>query len=214
MDFLDPDLVEYAEAHTQSESPVLNELNRETYANVLAPRMLAGHLQGEILKMFSSMIKPKQVLEIGTYTGYSAICLCKGLVKQGTVHTIDINDELEIMARSYFKKAGVEKKVKYYIGDAMNIIPEIKKKFDIVYIDADKENYCNYYDLTFDKLKKGGYFIADNVLWSGKVLDKNKKNWDVDTVAIRKFNDKIQIDNRVENVLFPVRDGIMVAQKK
>ncbi|MBL4716768.1 MAG: O-methyltransferase [Bacteroidia bacterium] len=202
------------EAHTQKETPVLSDLNRYTYANILTPRMLAGHLQGQILGMLSMMIKPKQVLEIGTYTGYSAICLCKGLQDGGKLHTIDINEELEEMAKSYFDKADVTDKIEFLIGNAIEIIPTINETFDLVYIDADKENYIKYFDMTYDKLKTGGYIISDNVLWSGKVLDKNKDNWDADTIAIREFNEKVQNDDRIENVLFPVRDGLMIARKK
>ncbi|PCH69940.1 MAG: methyltransferase [Bacteroidetes bacterium] len=164
--------------------------------------------------MLSMMIKPKQVLEIGTYTGYSAICLCKGLQDGGKLHTIDINEELEEMAKSYFDKADVTDKIEFLIGNAIEIIPTINETFDLVYIDADKENYIKYFDMTYDKLKTGGYIISDNVLWSGKVLDKNKDNWDADTIAIREFNEKVQNDDRIENVLFPVRDGLMIARKK
>ncbi|MBL4654371.1 MAG: O-methyltransferase [Bacteroidia bacterium] len=214
MDFLDPDLVDYIEAHTQKETPVLSDLNRYTYANILTPRMLAGHLQGQILGMLSMMIKPKQVLEIGTYTGYSAICLCKGLQDGGKLHTIDMNEELEEMARNYFDKAEVTNKIEYHIGNAIEIIPTINEMFDLVYIDADKENYSQYFDMTLDKLNIGGYIISDNVLWSGKVLEKNKVSWDADTIAIREFNEKVHNDDRVENVLFPIRDGLMIARKK
>lgn len=214
MDFLDKDLVTYLEAHTQEESPVLKELNRETYATMVNPRMLAGHLQGQVLQMLSKMIRPSQVLEIGTFTGYSSICLCEGLKEDGMLYTIDINEELQEVIDRYILKAGVKHKVKYYIGNAVDIIPTLNKKFDIVYIDADKENYCLYYDLVFDKVINGGFIIADNVLWSGKVLEKKKEEWDNDTIAIRTYNKKIHNDIRVENVLFPIRDGLMIARKK
>ncbi len=213
MDFLPAQLEEYVVAHTKEEASVLKELNRETYAKILMPRMLAGHLQGAAIKMFSQMIKPKHVLEIGTYTGYSAICWAEGLQNEGMIHTIDINDELEEMILKYFKKAGFENKIKLHIGNALHIIPQIDAKFDLVYIDADKENYSNYYDLVFDKVKKGGFIIADNVLWSGKVIEPLAPN-DKDTKAILEYNKKVLNDTRVENVLLPIRDGLMVAIKK
>lgn len=212
MNFLSPELSVYIEAHTQAESPVLANLNRETHAKVLMPRMLSGHLQGQVLRMLSCMIRPKQILEIGTYTGYSAICLAEGLEQQGMLHTIDINEELSDRVKHYFQQAKVSEQIKYYIGDAMKIIPGIHEQFDIVFIDADKENYSNYYDLVFDKVKLGGYIIADNVLWSGKVVGALEK-MDKDTKAILAFNQKVHHDTRVENVLFPIRDGLMIARK-
>lgn len=212
MEFLDSTIENYVIEHTQQESEILMKLNRVTHAKVMMPRMLSGHLQGQVLRMFSNMIKPIQILEIGTYTGYSAICLCAGLQEGGTLHTIDINEELEEMARSYFKEAGLTDKINYRIGNAMKIIPEINETFDLVFIDADKDNYSNYFDLIFDKVRKGGYIIADNVLWSGKVLDAPEK-MDADTKAICAYNDKIHNDYRVEHVLFPIRDGLMVARK-
>jgi predicted O-methyltransferase YrrM len=212
MDFLNPQIEEYALAHSQDESEILKELNRETYAKVMMPRMLSGHLQGRVLSMLSKMIRPKNILEIGTYTGYSGICLAEGLADDGKLYTIDINEELEKMVRSYFAKAGIDKKVDYRIGNAMQLIPSINAMFDIVFIDADKENYSNYYDLVFDKVNKGGFIIADNVLWSGKVLD-NESKMDVDTKAIYNYSKKINTDKRVENLLLPVRDGLMIARK-
>ena len=212
MDFLSPGIEAYAIEHTTMETTVLEKLNRETHAKIMMPRMLSGHLQGRALSMFSNMIKPKQILEIGTYTGYSALCLAEGLAEGGKLHTIDINEELETMVRKYFQEAGVEKKINYHIGNALDIIPQIKETFDLVFIDADKENYSNYYNLVFDKVRKGGYIIADNVLWSGKVLD-NPAKMDIDTKAIVAYNEKIQNDSRVENVILPVRDGLMVAKK-
>ena len=213
MDFLPALLEEYVVAHTKEETSVLKELNRETYAKILMPRMLAGHLQGAAIKMFSQMIKPKYVLEIGTYTGYSAICWTQGLQNEGLIHTIDINDELEEMVLKYLKKANLENKIKLHIGNALQIIPSLNIEFDVVYIDADKENYCNYYDLVFDKVKKGGFIIADNVLWSGKVIEPLAPS-DKDTKAILEYNKKVLNDTRVENVLLPIRDGLMVAIKK
>jgi predicted O-methyltransferase YrrM len=191
---------------------LLQKINRETYAKVLTPRMLAGHLQGRVLSMLSNMIQPDSVLEIGTYTGYSAICLTEGLAPEGVLHTIDVNEELEEVVRGYFKEAGIEEQVRYVLGNAMDIIPEIKGSFDLVFIDADKENYANYFDMVIGRVSQGGYIIADNVLWSGKVLD-DPQTMDEDTRALLDFSQKIQADQRVENVLLPIRDGIMIMRK-
>lgn len=213
MEFIPADIQAYVEAHSDQETEMLAELNRETHSKVMMPRMLSGHLQGRILSMFSHMIRPKVVLEIGTYTGYSALCMAEGLAEGGKVITLDINEELEQMVRSYFAKAGVEDKMDYRIGNAMDIIPEIDEELDLVFIDADKKNYSNYYNLVIDKVRSGGFIIGDNVLWSGKVVNTEKKT-DKDTQAILDFNRLVQEDNRVENVLFPVRDGLMVIRKK
>ena len=183
MEFIDESLVSFIEKHTQQESNVLKKLNRETYAKVLTPRMLAGHLQGRVISMLSNMIQPTQVLEIGTYTGYSAICWAEGLSKTGQLHTIDINEELKDMVDRYLEESGVSNQVFTYVGNAIDIIPSINEVFDVVFIDADKENYSNYFDLVFDKVKKGGYIIADNVLWSGKVVGERDK-MDDETVAL------------------------------
>lgn len=213
MEFLDKELDEYIAKHSSPESQLLQHLNRDTWANVLMPRMLSGHLQGRVLSMLSHMIKPKRVLEIGTYTGYSAICLAEGLEKDGIMHTIDINEELSDMVNAYFKEARIEDKTRYHIGNALEIIPKLNEQWDLVFIDADKENYSNYFDLVIDQVGQGGFIIADNVLWSGKVLEKNREKTDKDTLAIMEFNEKVHQDNRVENVLFPVRDGLMVLRK-
>jgi caffeoyl-CoA O-methyltransferase len=213
MDFIPSSIEAYAEEHTTAESHVLKDLNRETHASVLMPRMLSGHLQGRLLSMFSKMIRPVSVLEIGTYTGYSAICFAEGLAEGGKVHTIDINDELSSMVKKYITNAGMEQKIKLYNGNAIDIIPEITGPFDIVFIDADKINYSAYYDLVFDKVRKGGFIIADNVLWSGKVLDPPHQA-DKDTQALMYFNDKINTDTRVETIMLPIRDGLTVAYKK
>lgn len=210
MDFLSELLEEYVLTHTDEESFLLKKINRETYANVLMPRMLSGRMQGRVLAMFSKMIRPKRILEIGTYTGYSALCLAEGLREDGLLYTIDINEELEDTVRSYFQESGLEHKIRYLIGNASEIIPSISEIFDLVFIDADKINYGYYFDLVFDQVRSGGFIVADNVLWSGKVL---KKASDKDTEALKAFNDKIQSDARVENVLLPVRDGLMVIRK-
>jgi predicted O-methyltransferase YrrM len=212
MKFLPKKIDDYVCKHSQQESEVLKELNRETWAKVLIPRMLSGHLQGRTLSMFSKMIKPKNILEIGTYTGYSAICLCEGLEENGSLHTIDINEELHKMSSSFFKKAGLSKKITQHIGDATQIIPNIDLEWDLVFIDADKENYSTYFDLVIDKMPIGGFIIADNVLWSGKVVETIDKK-DKETKEIINFNDKIHRSEKVENVLMPIRDGLMVCRK-
>lgn len=213
MDFLDAQLNEYVEAHSTPESDLLARLTRETYTKVLAPRMLSGHLQGRVLSMFSKMIQPKSILEIGTYTGYSAICLAEGLYPEGKLYTIDINEELEDMAKRYFEEAGILQQIDMRIGNALEIIPELDTTFDLVFIDADKVNYSKYFDLIVNKMSENGIIIADNVLWSGKVLTKDDE-FDKDTLAIVNFNKKVHEDSRVENVLYPIRDGLMVLRKK
>ena len=213
MEFIDKKLSQYAEQHTTPENELLKSLNRDTHANVLAPRMLSGHLQGRLLSLFSKMIQPKAILEIGTYTGYAALCLAEGLTKDGVLHTIDINEELETRIQKYFNQSAYADQIKLHIGNALDIIPKIQEQFDLVFIDADKENYSNYYDLLIDQLPSGGIIMADNVLWSGKVIDTNALDSDIDTRELDKFNAKVQSDPRVENILIPVRDGIMVARK-
>lgn len=214
MEFIEEELQQYCEEHTSPETEVLKKLNRETHAKIMMPRMLSGHIQGRTLAMFSQMLRPENILEIGTYTGYSGICLAEGLTENGTLHTIDINDELEDFVRGYFKEAGIENKVNYLLGNALEIIPTLNVTFDLVFIDADKINYANYYDLVIDKVRAGGFIIADNVLWSGKVLEKYRKKLDKDTEALLAFNQKVQQDERVENVLLPIRDGLLVMRKK
>jgi len=210
---MNPDIESYAELYSKPESPVLHKLYRETNLKVLHARMLSGHLQGKLLQFISQMIQPKSILEIGTFTGYSAICLAEGLNEKGIIHTIEIDDELEDYANKYFEEASITNKTKLYIGDALKIIPTIEETFDLVFIDADKENYCNYYDLIFDKVRKGGFLLADNVLWNGKVLEKPHPN-DKDALGIIAFNKMIQKDDRVDNLLLPIRDGLMLIRKK
>ncbi|MGB1003855.1 MAG: O-methyltransferase [Salibacteraceae bacterium] len=212
MNFLDQKLDDYVVQHTENEPAPLKELNRKTWIEILNPRMIAGHFQGRVLSMLSHMIKPKNILEIGTFTGYSAICWAEGLAKNGEIHTIDINEELEDLAKHYVTESGFENQVHFHIGNALDLIPTINKKWDIVFLDADKSNYTNYYNQVFDSVKKGGYIIADNVLWNGKVIDE-KAFSEIDTQAILAFNEMIQKDTRVQNVLFPIRDGLMVARK-
>jgi caffeoyl-CoA O-methyltransferase len=210
MEIIHPLINKYAEAHTTDENEILKQVNRDTHAHVLMPRMLSGHLQGRVLSMLSNMIKPKVILEIGTYTGYSAICLAEGLAPGGKLITLDINEELEATVRNNFSKAGIESLIDYRIGNALQIIPTLEETFDLVFIDADKENYGRYYDLVINRVPLGGYILADNVLWSGKVLDEKP---DKDTRAILEFNRNVHLDKRVENVLLPIRDGIMIMRK-
>ena len=211
MEFLDPLLEKYVCDHTACESDLLKKINRETHLEVLQPRMLSGHLQGRVLSMFSKMIKPERILEIGTYTGYSALCLAEGMTPNGKLVTIDINEELAPRVRRYFAASEFSSQIDYKIGDAMELIPTLNEKWDIVFIDADKDNYINYYHLVFPMVKVGGYIIADNVLWSGKVIDSTQN--DKDTQLLREYNRLNHQDERVEEVLFPIRDGLMVSRK-
>ena len=211
MEFIDPLLDKYVCEHTANESDLLKKINRETHLEVLQPRMLSGHLQGRVLSMFSKMIQPERILEIGTYTGYSALCLAEGLTPNGKLVTIDINEELAPRVRSYFFASEFSEQIDYKIGAAMELIPTLNEKWDIVFIDADKHNYINYYHLVFPMVNIGGYIIADNVLWSGKVIDSSHN--DKDTQLLRDYNLLNHEDDRVEEVLFPIRDGLMVSRK-
>ncbi|MAZ58798.1 MAG: methyltransferase [Flavobacteriales bacterium] len=211
MDFLSESILNYSRKFSSSQNKILKELERETQYKILMPRMLSGHLMGAFLQFISKIIKPTYILEIGTYTGYSAICLASGLQKDGELHTIEINQELEDFASKYFKKAKLHNKIKMHIGNAKDIIPKLTHIFDIIFIDADKKNYCLYYEIALKKIKKGGFIIIDNVLWSGKVLEKAKTH-DIETKEIQKLNQKIAEDDRVENLLLPLRDGIMICK--
>jgi caffeoyl-CoA O-methyltransferase len=213
MEFIDAALDDYVCTHTSEETALLYDLNRQTHLKILQPRMLSGHFQGRLLSMISHMIKPQRVLEIGTYTGYSALCLLEGLAPGGKITTIDRNEELEEFVRSYVGKAGGEAGIEYIVGDAMLLIPQMQEQFDLVFIDADKENYCNYYELVFDLVKPGGYILADNVLWSGKVVN-DYETADRDTRILMDYNRMVNEDPRVENILLPIRDGLMLARKK
>ncbi|MFA5327364.1 MAG: class I SAM-dependent methyltransferase [Prolixibacteraceae bacterium] len=203
---------QYILNHTSPEEDYLYELDRETNLNVLRSRMLSGHLQGQILGMISCMIKPNCILEIGTFTGYSALCLAKGLAEGGQLHTIEIDDELESISQKYFLKSGMADRIIQHIGDARKIIPSIKQPFDLVFIDADKTEYSEYYKLIIDRVPVGGFILADNVLWDGKVIDPHAAS-EEQTRGILEFNELIQNDRRVKNVILPVRDGIMLMQK-
>lgn len=210
MEFISKELDSYVCSHTEEEPRLLADLNRDTHLNVLKPRMLSGHFQGRVLSMLSHMIKPKDILEIGTYTGYSALCLAEGLIEGGHLLTIDNNEELQEMVAKYIDKSGRGEQIKQIIGNAQDIIPELKRQFDIVFIDADKSNYIMYYNQVFDKVRAGGYFIFDNVLWSGKVIDNST---DQDTQTLRQLNTLIHQDSRVQEVLLPIRDGLLIARK-
>ena len=209
--FINKDIFEYSEKYSQQEPKILQELNRETHLKVLNPRMLSGFFQGRLLSIISKLIKPKKVLEIGTYTGYSAICIAEGMNKNGMIHTIDKNEELNIIQKKYFKKSGLEDNIVQYNGCALDIIPKIEEKFDLIFIDADKENYINYFNLVIDKLNNNGVILADNVLWSGKVI--NSEDHDLTTNVLREFNKNVNNDNRVETILLPIRDGISIIRK-
>jgi len=202
--------VNYAQSFTSRESSVLAELREHCYAHYEDSAMLSGFVQGRVLSMFSHMIRPKVVLEIGTYLGYSALCLAEGLVDGGRVITLDIQVDTNRVARSYVEKTDYADQIEFVLGLGTDIIPNLSETFDLVFIDADKPNYSNYYDLVFDKVRPGGFIIADNVLWSGKVLDEVK---DENTQALHDYNQKVLADDRVENVLFPIRDGLMIARK-
>ena len=213
MEFIDEKLDDYVCKHTSEEDDLLKELNRQTHLKVLQPRMLSGHFQGRFLSMISNMIQPTSILEIGTYTGYSALCLAEGLKSEGKLLTIDKNPELEDFVRNFFEKSAYSENIEFVIADAMKYIPTIKQSFDLVFIDADKGNYLNYYKLVIDMIPSGGYLLADNVLWSGKVIDDKSVN-DKDTKAIMEFNLYVMNDIRVENVLLPIRDGLLLMRKK
>ncbi len=209
------EILEYAEQHSSPEYKFLADLNRETQLTQLYPRMLAGHMQGMLLRLISQMIKPRRVLEIGTFTGYSAINLAIGLstspAEEGVLHTIEVDPEQEAIIRKYFIEAGIEKKVILHIGEAMRVIPTLDETWDLVYIDADKPNYLNYYNLVFDRVRPGGFILADNALWDGKVLDSGTRS--SDTRGIIEFNKFVLKDDRVENLLLPFRDGLMIVRK-
>ena len=211
MDFLSPKIEQYAEAHTSPETEILQALVRETHLKTLAPRMLSGHLQGRFLSMIAKMMQPRRVLEIGTFTGYSALCLTEGVADGGLLYALEGNDELAHIIEKYIIASGFEDKIKLLIGNALEIIPKLDEVFDLVFIDASKRDYPMYWDLVIEKTRSGGLIIADNVLWSGKVVEE-KKN--LDTQILDAFNKKVLADTRVECLLLPLRDGLMVAMKK
>ena len=203
---------DYIEAHTEPEPEILTELSRATHRKILRPRMLSGNMQGQFLKMLCRMNKAHRVLEIGTFTGYASIAMAMGLEEGGVLHTIDINDEIEEFTRTYIARSGLADRIVFHIGDACEVIPRLTERFDLVFIDADKRLYPEYYRLVFDKVVPGGIIVADDVLWDGKVLEPDSR--DAQTRGILEFNELVQQDDRVENILFPVRHGLMVIRKK
>lgn len=205
------EIIDYAEAFTSDESKLLRELREHCYAHYEDKAMLSGFVQGRVLSMFSNMIRPKVVLEIGTYLGYSALCFAEGLAQGGQVITLDIQKGTNAVARSFVERSVFRDSIEFHLGFATEVIPTLDETFDLVFIDADKPNYSNYYDLVFDKVRTGGFIIADNVLWSGQVLEADK---DENTQALHEYNEKILADDRVENILLPIRDGLMVSRKK
>ncbi|WP_028377641.1 O-methyltransferase [Leeuwenhoekiella sp. MAR_2009_132] len=213
MHFISEELDDYAVAHSEKEPPLLKELTRETYQKVVQPRMLSGHYQGRILSMISKLVNPKVILEIGTYTGYSALCLAEGLQHDGILHTIDVNEELVDFQKKYFDASEYSENIKQHLGPALDIIPSLEEQFDLVFIDADKPNYPAYFDLIVDRIKPGGILLSDNVLWSGKVIEElNPK--DVSTRALLEYNKLLAEDSRLETVLLTIRDGLTISRKK
>ncbi|TBN05529.1 O-methyltransferase [Hyunsoonleella flava] len=213
MHFIPEELDDYVVVHSEDEPELLQELNRETNQKILQPRMLSGHYQGRILSMISKLVNPKYILEIGTYTGYSAICLAEGMQPNGQLHTIDINEELYDFQRKYFDKSGYGQYIIQHVGNALDIIPTLDKTFDLVFIDADKENYARYFEAVIDKLNSGGIILSDNVLWSGKVLETKFKKEDTSTPALIEYNKLLKKDKRVETVVLPIRDGLTISRK-
>ncbi|MAC86899.1 MAG: methyltransferase [Gammaproteobacteria bacterium] len=211
MNFLPEKIDDYSVSHSQKEPQILQELTRETWQKVVNPRMLSGAFQGRVLSMISKLIQPKNILEIGTYTGYSAICIAEGLQEHSSIDPIDKNEELADLQNKYFKKSGYRNKITQHVGLALEIIPTIDKKFDLVFIDADKSNYSNYFHLIIDKMNKGGVILSDNVLWSGKVVEKLDPK-DLDTKALLEYNILLNADKRIETVLLPVRDGLTISR--
>ncbi|NRB82506.1 MAG: O-methyltransferase [Winogradskyella sp.] len=213
MHFLPKKLDEYIVEHSETEPELLQQLTRETYQKVLQPIMLSGPYQGRVLSIIAKLVNPKTILELGTFTGYSTICLAEGLHKEGTLHTIDVNEELVDLQRKYFDKSGFGHQIIQHTGNALDIIPQINTSFDLVFIDADKPNYCNYFNLIIDTLNPGGIILSDNVLWHGKVVEQlNPK--DSSTKAILEFNSLLKNDGRIETVVLPIRDGLTISRKK
>ena len=213
MNFIAEEIERYAEAHSQAEPELLKELSKETWQKMVMPRMLSGHLQGRLLSLISHLVHPKRILEIGTYTGYSALCLAEGLAPDGELITLDINDELELIHKKYFPKSALGERIKPRYGNALEIIPKLVGNFDLVFIDADKENYISYYELVVQKMNSGGVILIDNVLWSGKVLTEPPAG-DFETIALRKLNEMLLQDNRIQQIMLPIRDGLTVIRKK
>lgn len=211
MHFISPELELYVEKHSQNEPELLVALQRETFQKIMQPRMLSGHFQGRVLSMISKLVRPLNILEIGTYTGYATLCLAEGIQENSTIHTIDINEELVAIQKKYFDLSPWKSQITQHLGDAVEIIPTLNKKFDLVFIDADKDNYLNYFDIIVPMMNKGGIILSDNVLWSGKVLDPPNPK-DLSTNVLIEYNKKINEDPRIETVLLPIRDGLTVSR--
>lgn len=211
MDFLPEKISQYVNQHTQEETELLKQLNNETWQKALMPRMLSGQYQGRLLSMISKLVQPKNILEIGTFTGYSALCLAEGIQKNGNLYTIDHNEELIDLQKKYFDLSDYKDNIKQYLGNAIEIIPSLEEKFDLIFIDADKENYVNYFHLIIDKMNRGGVILSDNVLWSGKVTEKTNPK-DIDTLALIKYNQLLKNDPRIESIILPIRDGLTISR--
>ena len=213
MDFISDDIMTYAINHTQDESNLLKALNKETHQKILQSRMISGHYQGRVLSFISQLIRPETILEIGTYTGYATLCLAEGLTKNGKIHTIEINEELIDFQKKYFDKSKFKNQIFTYIGDAIDIIPKLKFKYDLIFLDADKANYPNYMEMVVPKLKRGGVLVADNVLWNGKVSDYQQKRDDIETKGIKLFSELVKKNSSLQTLLLPIRDGLMMCRK-
>ncbi len=213
MDFISDDIMTYAINHTQEESNLLKALNKETHQKILQSRMISGHFQGRVLSFISQLIRPETILEIGTYTGYATLCLAEGLTKNGKIHTIEINEELIDFQKKYFDQSKFKNQIFTHLGDAIDIIPKLKLKYDLIFLDADKANYPNYMEMVVPKLKRGGVLVADNVLWSGKVLDYQQKRDDIETKGIKLFSELVKKNSSLQTLLLPIRDGLMMCRK-
>jgi predicted O-methyltransferase YrrM len=213
MHFIPEDIDDYLVRHSEDEPELLKQLSRETHQKILQPRMLTGHYQGRVLSMISKLVNPKNILEIGTYTGYSALCLAEGLQKDGALHTIDINEELFDFQRKYFEKSEYGKQIHQHLGNALDIVPKLDMVFDLIFIDADKENYTHYFNLIVEKVNTGGIILSDNVLWSGKVIEPLQPD-DLETKALIEYNALLKEDKRIETVMLPIRDGLTISRKK
>jgi predicted O-methyltransferase YrrM len=213
MHFLPEKIDDYVVRHSEDEPELLKQLSRETHQKILQPRMLTGHYQGRVLSMISKLVNPKNILEIGTYTGYSALCLAEGLQKNGVLHTIDINEELFDFQRKYFEKSEYGKLIHQHLGDALDVVPKLDMVFDLVFIDADKENYAHYFNLIIEKVNSGGIILSDNVLWSGKVIEPLQPD-DLETKTLIEYNALLKEDKRIETVMLPIRDGLTISRKK
>ena len=213
MDFISDDIMTYAINHTQEESNLLKALNKETHQKILQSRMISGHFQGRVLSFISQLIRPETILEIGTYTGYATLCLAEGLTKNGKIHTIEINEELIDFQKKYFDQSKFKNQIFTHIGDAIDIIPKLKLKYDLIFLDADKANYPNYMEMVVPKLKRGGVLVADNVLWNGKVLDYQQKRDDIETKGIKLFSELVKKNSSLQTLLLPIRDGLIMCRK-